>query len=239
VTKDLIGIEHGQFPTIYVTPHGKDVLMGKGAVTRKEEMKAKAISKSDPLFEELRALRKRMADEKKVPPFVIFSDTSLQDMCALRPSTPEEMLKVKGVGKHKQELYGDIFLETIQSYLELHPEESQVKDVVSEKSIDLETEKIPSHLTTYELFSSGRSLEEIANERELSMVTVENHLFKCSDEGMPIDWPSFLSEEEFKNIERAVEEANSDKLKAIKELLPEEFTYFMIKVYFYIKNINE
>ncbi|SFA87696.1 MULTISPECIES: DNA helicase RecQ [unclassified Bacillus (in: firmicutes)] len=243
VTKDLIGIEHGQFPTIYLTPEGKAVLMGNGTVTRKEEMKAKAISKSDPLFEELRALRKQMADQKKVPPFVIFSDTSLQDMCAQRPSTREEMLKVKGVGKHKQELYGDRFLEVIQTFLQLHPDVNEeklvVREVIKQDQNSLETEKIPSHITTYELYSEGKLLQEIADERDLSLVTVENHLFKCSDEGMTVDWKSFLSEEETQLIEKAVEEAKSDKLKAIKELLPEDFSYFMIKAYFYLKNINE
>jgi ATP-dependent DNA helicase RecQ len=68
----------------------------------------------DPgLFERLRALRKRLADERKVPAFVVFSDKSLQDMAARRPRTRGEFLDVHGVGQKKLEEYGDPFLAEI------------------------------------------------------------------------------------------------------------------------------
>jgi ATP-dependent DNA helicase RecQ len=68
----------------------------------------------DPaLFERLRALRKKLADERQVPAFVIFSDRALQDMAARRPRTRGEFLEVNGVGQRKLQDYGDPFLAEI------------------------------------------------------------------------------------------------------------------------------
>jgi ATP-dependent DNA helicase RecQ len=68
----------------------------------------------DPdLFERLRALRKKLADDRKVPAYVVFSDRALQDMAARKPRTREELLGVHGVGQRKLEEYGDFFLAEI------------------------------------------------------------------------------------------------------------------------------
>ena len=68
------------------------------------------------LFQALRTLRKRLADEQQVPPFVVFSDATLVAMAALRPTTPEEMGRVSGVGAHKLGRYGSDFLREIKAY---------------------------------------------------------------------------------------------------------------------------
>ncbi|HEY5997480.1 MAG TPA: HRDC domain-containing protein, partial [Candidatus Deferrimicrobiaceae bacterium] len=65
------------------------------------------------LFERLRALRKRLADEQGVPAFVVFGDRSLLDMAARRPATPGQFLEVHGVGRAKLERYGEAFLAAI------------------------------------------------------------------------------------------------------------------------------
>ncbi len=113
ISQDLLAVEHGSFPTIYVTEHSKDVLKGNRKVLRKGVVITKQIADNDPMFEELRVLRKRLAEEANVPPFVIFSDKTLQDMCARRPKDEDEFLKVSGVGANKLEKYGEAFLAII------------------------------------------------------------------------------------------------------------------------------
>ena len=71
---------------------------------------------SEDLFERLRALRKRLADEAHVPPYVVFSDKTLRGMCAALPSTDEELLCVSGVGERKLERYGTAFLDEIAAF---------------------------------------------------------------------------------------------------------------------------
>ncbi len=70
------------------------------------------------LFEQLRALRKRIADEAEVPPYIVFSDAALRDMCVKLPRTPDEFLEVSGVGEKKLARYGEAFLKEISDYVE-------------------------------------------------------------------------------------------------------------------------
>ncbi|MDW0118182.1 DNA helicase RecQ [Sporosarcina thermotolerans] len=116
ISENFLGVENGQFPIIYVTEQGKDVLTGKVKVFRKGSVETKQITKEDPLFNQLRALRMKLAQEAGVPPFVVFSDKTLRDMAAKMPVTEEAFLEVNGVGAAKLERYGEVFMEEIKSY---------------------------------------------------------------------------------------------------------------------------
>lgn len=108
----------GQFPTLHVTQTGLAVLRNQAKVYARSE-KAERNSKQrveSGLFERLRQLRRQLAEAQHVPPFVIFSDQALQDMCVLLPSNEMEFLEVKGVGHSKLEKYGTIFLDAIKEY---------------------------------------------------------------------------------------------------------------------------
>ena len=116
ISENYLGVENGQFPTIYVGELGKDVLTGQVQVYRKVSVATKQITKDSPLFEELRALRRQIAQDAGVPPFVVFSDKSLQDMVSKMPTTDEEFLDVNGVGLMKLERYGEPFMNEIKTY---------------------------------------------------------------------------------------------------------------------------
>ena len=73
--------------------------------------------KEETLFEALRALRREIASEEKVPPYIVFSDKTLTHMCILKPVTEAEMLEVSGVGAYKFEKYGERFLECVRKFL--------------------------------------------------------------------------------------------------------------------------
>ncbi|MEI6094928.1 MAG: DNA helicase RecQ [Gammaproteobacteria bacterium] len=74
-----------------------------------------AIDTADPLFEHLRSLRRRLADEEGKPSFLIFSDATLHDMIRVHPRTLEQMLTVSGIGHHKLAQYGQYFLDVLGS----------------------------------------------------------------------------------------------------------------------------
>jgi ATP-dependent DNA helicase RecQ len=115
ISQDLLAVDQGSFPTVYVTEQSKEVLKGNRKVLRKGAIVTQQVADNDPLFEELRVLRKQLADESNVPPFVIFSDKTLKDMCAKRPKSEEEFLEVSGVGANKLEKYGEAFLTAINT----------------------------------------------------------------------------------------------------------------------------
>ena len=71
------------------------------------------VTKQDPWFEHLRSVRRALADQENKPPFMIFSDATLHDLIRIKPKTLTQMLKVSGIGQHKLNQYGQIFLEAI------------------------------------------------------------------------------------------------------------------------------
>lgn len=121
--------EGGEYPVLKVSATSYGVLKGKSPLSMKipKEQKKEpkpAVKAADinavidkDLLDELKQLRRKLAMEKNVPAYIIFSDATLTDMCKKLPMTSEEFLTVSGVGKTKLAQYGEIFLETINNYL--------------------------------------------------------------------------------------------------------------------------
>lgn len=229
ISQDVVGVEQGQFPTIFVTSEGKEVLLSKRTVNRKEIVQVKEVSKNDPLFEELRAVRKTIAEREQVPPFVIFSDATLKDMCVKLPHSPDEFLQVSGVGEMKLEKYGDSFINTIIAFCEENPE--RIAELPKAEPPKRKKQEKNSHLETFRLFKEGLTVPEIAKKREMVTSTIENHIMQCIAEGLDIKVNEIVPTEYWLLIQQAVEKVGKDKLKPIKEQLPNEVSYLMIKVY--------
>lgn len=105
----------GAYPTLKITTKGAAVLKGQAQVYRKAAVQvAQSLPEDDGLFEQLRTLRRRLAEEQGVPPFVIFSDRTLHDMSQQQPQTEAEFLDIHGVGASKWAKYGADFLKVIQ-----------------------------------------------------------------------------------------------------------------------------
>ncbi|WP_242301626.1 DNA helicase RecQ [Bacillus cereus group sp. BfR-BA-01361] len=235
ISDELIAVEHGTYPTLKVTEKGKEVLLGKENVLRKERVETRQIVQDHPLFEVLREVRKEIAQGEGVPPFVIFSDQTLKDMCTKMPQSDSELLTVKGIGEHKLVKYGSHFLQAVQHFIEENPNYAETikTEVVTERKKSGKA-SANSHLETYEMYKQGINLDEIAKERGLSRQTIENHLIRCFEDGMEVDWNSFVPAEYEQLIETAVQNADGG-LKSIKEQLPNEVSYFMIRAYLQIR----
>lgn len=132
-SQGYLDVTEGRFPLVGLGPRFREA--GRGdfgmAVKRiaRKRTKAPSVGKGafgasgvgtdydETLFERLRALRKSIADEAGRPPYIVFSDAALRDMCAKLPRTPDEFLEVSGVGQTKLSRYGDRFLSEIARYL--------------------------------------------------------------------------------------------------------------------------
>ena len=84
--------------------------------TKKKDRAIATPAASSPLFETLRALRRKLADEENKPSFMIFSDATLHDMARIKPKTREQLLTVSGVGQHKLTHYGQAFLDELKRF---------------------------------------------------------------------------------------------------------------------------
>ncbi|MGE6401466.1 MULTISPECIES: DNA helicase RecQ [Bacillus cereus group] len=235
ISEELIAVEHGTYPTLKVTEKGKEVLIGKENVLRKERVETRQIVQDHPLFEVLREVRKEIAQGEGVPPFVIFSDQTLKDMCAKMPQSDSELLTVKGIGEHKLVKYGSHFLQAVQHFIEDNPNYAETikTEVVSERKKSGKA-SANSHIETYEMYKQGIDLNEIAKDRGLSRQTIENHLIRSFEDGMEVEWQSFVPAAYEALIETAVQNAEGG-LKSIKEQLPDEVSYFMIRAYLQIR----
>jgi ATP-dependent DNA helicase RecQ len=121
VLNEYILLTNSEFPVVKLTQKAKLVLFDGEKIimkiTKEEKKKIKPSKKitteSTELFSRLKALRYKLAQEKKVPAFVIFSDATLMDMCRKMPSNEEEFLEVSGVGQVKLKAYGKKFLDVL------------------------------------------------------------------------------------------------------------------------------
>lgn len=110
IATDYLALEGGEYPVVRLRPRAYDVLRGRTRVTQHILPEKEAAPASDGLFDQLRALRKDIAREENIPPYLIFSDKTLRGMCELRPKTEEGLANVSGVGEKKLAKYGARFL---------------------------------------------------------------------------------------------------------------------------------
>jgi len=234
ISEQLLGMEDGKFPLLKLNSKSVEILKGKRNVFMYQATvpQIEELGEHSVLFKALRDLRKRLADERNVPPYVLFSDATLKDMSRYLPETEDDMLGIKGVGVQKFNDFGKVFLEAVQTWHQANPD---VKPAVSITSTALpkpakEQDERPSHRISYDMFQSGKSVKEIAAIRELSEQTVESHLFKSAAMGYALSWNMFFQAADEKVILEAYEQlGDMPKLKEIKEQLPDEISYTAIK----------
>lgn len=223
VAEQYLEPTEGAYPTLRLTVQAVSVLKGEQQVFKKEK-KSAVLQENSELFEQLRQWRKNIATAENVPPYVIFSDKTLREISKVIPLSEEEMLQISGVGEQKLRKYGEDLLLFLQPF-------AKEKEVIVEKKseVKLRDTKIPSHHISFDRFQSGLTIEEIAKERECSIETVLTHMEKCAEEGLDVNLEQFITKEHIPFITEAINQVGAEKLKPIKDCLPEEVTYFEIR----------
>lgn len=117
VATDYLALTESKYPVLILQRAAYPVLRGQKKVFQAVPKEITKQEAAPELFEFLRALRREIALRDHIPPYVVFSDATLKDMCAVKPKTREDMLLVKGVGEHKLKKYGQAFLECIQKHV--------------------------------------------------------------------------------------------------------------------------
>ncbi len=234
--------EAAEFNAIKVTERGRAVLFKgetvslpvppvRGRAPRLATAAAQALA-NPALFEQLRTVRKRLADERAVPPYVIFHDSVLRGIAASLPRTPEDLLRIPGVGERKVQDYGDAVLACIAGF-GVPSSELQVPGPQAKRPSEIETR--PSKLAlsptahrTLDLFREGRSPDEIGTTRGLAPSTIEGHLADAIECGeLALD--GLVDRERQRAIEQAIDEVGPDLLTPIRERLGEDYGYGEIR----------
>ena len=209
--------------------------IGQKILISKEAEKSKEYNLG--LFERLRILRKQIAGEKNVPPFIIFGDVSLREMSSHFPTDNEEFLNIKGVGQQKLRDFGKLFLKVINDYV-------KENNIICENVINKNYKKRVRYLSencqkTKEMILEKNSIKEIAKTQGLKEATIINHIEKIMGSGEIIKVNYLLSKEKFDKIKTAFEKFGIERLAPIYNYLNKEFSYDEIRLTQIIIKSNE
>lgn len=245
VAENFLELSNGEYPVVKLMPIALSVLKGEAKVTQRLARKPSGEKVDEiSLFDCLRVLRRKIALQENLPPYMIFADTTLREMAQVCPRDRNMLLRISGVGERKLEKYGDQFLTEIRNFfgekLENDIKSSQSSKTLvvdanlkrkqeSSDSVKTNKEKVPSHLHTFKLYQEGYTLKDIAEVRKVTVLTVQDHLVRCGLEGLAVPWDDFIPVDQEPLILEAAQKVGREKLRPIKDLLSEDVEWFTIR----------
>jgi ribonuclease D len=180
------------------------------------------------LFELLRELRDTIAQRENLIHYQIFTQKSLYAMCETLPVNKIELKQIHGMGKTRVEKYGDDILEVIKAYSEEHDLEDLSNNESSEESKPTR-KKRDTKKASLVLFKSGKSIDEIAHERELTKDTIFGHLasFIASGEVKIMD---LMSKSNYSELKKVIPTKTFESLSDLKHQLDDKYSYAEIRL---------
>lgn len=234
------------YSTLYLNARSQQILSGDVAFYIQQAVKPKVVARvsyasttpeanadNDPLatqlFQQLRALRKRFADELGVPPYVVFPDATLWAMVHSLPVNQSDFLRLPGVGQQKLTAYSAPFIAEIQGYQQQYPEfgAAQHKPVIEKKS------SAPVNVmrrNAVELAKQGFDINEIARACSRQPSTIIDYLVEGLENGETFDLTHFVSPDHYAPIFAALQQSEDGKLRPIRDQLGEDYSYNEIRL---------
>jgi ATP-dependent DNA helicase RecQ len=151
------------------------------------KVKPKNVALQEELFERLRLLRKKIAQERGIPPYLVLGDVTLEQLASQRPTVEASLWNITGMGERKIQLYGSLFM-------------NEIIEFVKQKTGDDVYIKGSTYVITYDMFKKGLGVDEIALARNLNPVTIYSHLAYLYEKGETIDIQQFVTKEEVKRV---------------------------------------
>lgn len=251
VGQGALTLDGAEYPILKLNPISRTILFGDAqprlirtaskTKERKQAPTSQASNHADSgLFEKLRLLRKKLAQEQNVPPFVVFSDNTLIEMSASRPSSLEKMLEISGVGKTKMSTYGQDFLDEIVGYCALQSVEmdvqwkSQIAPDGSSQSVSRmglgRTSASGTKTITIPMLRQGKSFDEIAAAAGITPGTVGSHLLELMEIEVLGSIDQWVPVETQRRVIAAANEVGRERLKPIYDHLSQEVAYEQIRL---------
>ena len=173
------------------------------------------------LREYLREWRRATAKEQQMPAYVVLHDSSLDEICRMRPASVAQLMTITGIGERKAELYGREILAALRRYQE------------GERAAALPEKKTAPAIETLQLLAEGKSFEEIAQIRGRQVATVVNAVAGLVEKGEVEFRPEWIDRNKLAVIEAACASVGLERLerlKTLKDALPPEITYDEIRL---------
>jgi ATP-dependent DNA helicase RecQ len=227
-----------KFSVLELTAEGMAVLKERRRVTLTKPMavtqgpahRAGEIACDEALFERLRQLRRRIADEQAVPSYIIFSDVALRQMARVYPQNETEFTRVSGVGEKKLREFGQIFLAEIAEYLRSNPRQVFADDSFS--GLPAAKPYLGDTVRkTLELFRKGRNVDQIAAERGFVAGTIYTHLATAVEAGETIDLKRLFDATEQEEMAAAFAKCGWGNLVGTHEALRGKFDHGKLRLF--------
>jgi len=240
IGRDLIRLGYlrkAAFGSLEITPEGRSLLKERRAITLAKpvvaaEVKSNssgAIACDEALWERLRLVRKKIADEQDVPAYVVFSDVALRQMARDYPQNEGEFARISGVGEKKLKEFASAFLAEIADFLRLNP-----KGDFSTTNTSYESRRMrlgDTHRETLRRFRAGTPANHIAEQRGLALSTVMGHLAEAAEAGEEIDLGAFLTEDDEREIEAVIAEIGLQNIAGVRDRLAGRYGYGLLRMY--------
>ena len=241
----------GEYPVLQLTEKSHQILRGElqvmlvKSVTARKDLPVKKVAEipvENDLYKTLKQIRYQLAREENVAAFQVFSDATLVEMATYLPLTSSDLAKISGFGAIKLERYGNVFIDAIIDYCRAHnrPTKMDLKGEKRQRKFTLSAKPTETKLQSLQIFRQGKSIDEVASERELKRGTIEEHLgyFVFTGE---IGINEIVNKEKLGVIVQAIEEnKNSLAIAPIKQKLGETYSYGEITaVMNYLRRMGE
>jgi len=239
-----LGLSDGQYPILKLTTKSTAVLKGTERVVliEQEEIELPTAEVSDVpteanLFLELKKLRTQIARKLGVPPYIVFSDATLQELAKYLPLTSDDLDYISGFGTIKKERHGAAFLECVQDFAAEYKVESRMhlkeqpakrKKKRASRKKSSKASKGGSMQESLLLFKSGLSTDEIAQKRGFKPSTIQSHLATFVGDGT-LALSELVDESKVPAIRESLNRLGGKILSVVKNDLGKDYTYGEIK----------
>ena len=205
------------------------------AAAGSEDKKVKSTSKETSakgkekkLYQMLKAWRDEVAEAENVEVYDVIQLRTMREIAEIIPTNKKELLKVHGLGRVRLGRYGDQILKVIETYLD----ESNIEktlDYTNLEDPEPKVKKVASHLISYEMFKSGKTIQEIATERAFALTTIEGHLSHYVGTG-ELEPEALVASEKIAVISEYFIETQDPKFLPAREVLGEEYSYGELRI---------
>lgn len=189
---------------------------------------------SQKLLQRLRSLRKRLADDQGIPPYIVFAESALRQMAQRRPQTLRDFGQISGVGSRKLDQYGQLFTTAIREFCQ-----DNSVPAVAPASAAAATAKTRSrryrpptetHFITLQLHQRGLPLDDIARQRRVTLRTIHNHLERLILANQAVDLDQLVSPERQRAIQTAIQARGYNSLSTLRDQLGPAYDYGEIQL---------
>jgi ATP-dependent DNA helicase RecQ len=189
------------------------------------------ITCDEVLFERLRELRKKLADERDVPAYIIFSDVSLRQMARNYPESENDFARISGVGEKKLREFGEVFLNEIALHLATNPRQIFAEESFTAPPPIRKTSLNDTARETLRRFRAGESVEQIAAKRQFAVSTIYGHLATAIEAGENIDVNELLDAEAREQIAAAFKKFGFGNIGGARESLANKYDYGLFRIF--------